>query len=66
MLCYAVFHNGVQIRVQIRVYPYDPKGNDWQRARTLAIELAEKNERSGYKCLVEHFGVSGVGTVVWM
>lgn len=62
MLCYAVFHNGVQIRV----YPYAPEGNDWQRARTLAIELAEKNERSGYKCLVEHFGVSGVGTVVWM
>jgi hypothetical protein len=62
MFCYAVFHNNVQIRV----YPYDIVGSDWQRARTLAIELAEKNERSGYKCIVEHFGVSGVGTVVWM
>ena len=62
MFCYSVFHNGVQIRV----YPYEREGNDWRRARTLAIALAEKNERSGYKCSVEHFGVSGVGTVVWM
>lgn len=61
MFCYAVFHEDKQIRV----FPYEREGNDWQRARTLAIELAEKNERSGHKCSVEHFGASDVGTVVW-
>lgn len=61
MNCYAVFHNGVQVRV----YSYAREGDDWQRARTLAIELADRNTRLGYKCTVEHFGASGVGTIVW-
>lgn len=61
MLCYAVFHNNTQVRV----YPYNNVGNDWQRARALAIELAEKAEANGYKYTVEHFGASGVGITVW-
>lgn len=61
MFCYAVFHKDKQIRV----FPYNPHGNDWQRARTLAIELAEKAASNGYAYTVEHFGASDVGTVVW-
>ena len=61
MFCYAVFHNDTQVRV----YPYNSVGDDWQRARTLAIKLAEKAEANGYKYTVEHFGASGVGTTVW-
>lgn len=62
MFCYAVFHNDKQIRT----FPYNQAGNDWQRARILAIELAKKAERNGYAYTVEHFGASSVGTVVWM
>ncbi len=61
MFCYAVFHDNKQIRV----FPYATQGNDWQRARTLAIEMATKAEQNGYKYTVEHFGASGVGTTVW-
>ncbi|MCH9835456.1 hypothetical protein K0U83_07320 [bacterium] len=58
MFCYAVFHHNKQLRV----FPYDSTGDDWKRARILAIKLAETGG-DGYS--VEHFGVSGVGTVVW-
>ena len=61
MFCYAIFHNDKQIRV----YPYNSTGGDWGRARALAIEFANKGESNGYKYTVEHFGVSGVGTIVW-
>lgn len=61
MLYYAVFHNDKQIRV----YPYEIKGGDWKRARSLAIEMALHAEENGYHYTVEHFGISGVGVVVW-
>jgi hypothetical protein len=61
MFCYAVFLKDFQVRV----YPYDSTGNDWQRARTLAIALAEKAEANGYHYTVEHFGATGVGSTVW-
>jgi hypothetical protein len=59
MFCYAVFHKSIKIRV----FPYEREGRDWQRARTLAIELANG---LGKNHTVEHFGASGVGTVVWL
>ena len=61
MFCYAVFHNDTQVRV----YPYNSVGNDWQRARALAIELAEKAEENGYHYTVEHFGATDVGATIW-
>jgi hypothetical protein len=62
MPCYAVFHKNQQIRV----FPHEILGDDWKRARTLAIAMAEKAEQNGYQYTVEHFdGISGVGTTVW-
>ena len=61
MFCYAVFHNDKQVRV----YSYEVKGDDWKRARSLAIEMALHAEENGYRYTVEHFGISGVGVVVW-
>ena len=61
MFCYSVFHENKQVRV----FPYETQGTDWQRAKTLAIELAVKAEKNGYSYTVEHFGASGVGATVW-
>lgn len=61
MFCYAVFHNSQQVRV----FPYTPHGNDWRRARTLAIEMAERAEKAGYHYTVEHFGATDVGAIIW-
>lgn len=61
MFCYAVFHNDKQIRV----FPYNSTGNDWQRARTLAIEFAKRGEANGYAYSVEHFGATDVGVTIW-
>lgn len=61
MFCYAVFHQ----TQQLRVFPYNPTGNDWRRARALAIAMAEKAEQQGYKYSVEHFGATDVGKTIW-
>lgn len=61
MFCYAVFHGNKQIRV----YPYNPQGDDWKRARSLAIEMALHAEENGYKYTVEHFGATDVGKTIW-
>lgn len=61
MFCYAVFHEAQQLRV----FPYNITGNDWQRARALAIAMAEKAEKQGYKYTVEHFGATDVGATIW-
>jgi len=59
MFCYAVFHHNKQVRV----FPFNPTGNDWQRARTLAVEFAEKTKSEGYS--VEYFGATDVGVTIW-
>ncbi len=61
MFCYSVFLGSKQIAV----FSYNPNGNDWQRARSLAIELALKAEENGYHYTVEFFGAADVGRIVW-
>jgi hypothetical protein len=59
---YVVFHKDQQIRV----FPHEILGDDWKRARILAIAMAEKAEQNGYHYTVEHFdGISGVGVTIW-
>lgn len=62
MFCYAVFHHNKQIRV----FPFNPTGNDWQRARILAIEFAERGKQAGETGYsVEYFGATDVGATIW-
>jgi len=59
MFCYAVFHHNKQVRV----FAYNPTGDDWKRARILAVEFAERAGAEGYS--VEHFGATDVGATIW-
>ncbi len=59
MFCYAVFHHNTQVRV----FPFNPTGDDWKRARTLAVEFAERAKAEGYS--VEYFGATDVGITIW-
>ena len=61
MFCYAVFHDNRQLRV----FPFNPTGDDWKRARILAIDMAEKAEASGHHYTVEYFGATDVGVTIW-
>ena len=61
MFCYAVF-NGSK---QVAVFPYDSVGDDWKRARTLAIDVALKAEKNGYHFTVEFFGAVAIGRIIW-
>ena len=61
MTCFAVFHGNKQLRV----FHYSLGSfRDRERAKKLALELADKNDAQGYPCTVEEFGISGVGCVV--
>jgi hypothetical protein len=60
MDCYVVF-NGAK---QVRVFHHDITGDDWKRAKGLAIDFASKMRAAGYDFTVEHFDLSGVGTTV--
>lgn len=61
MTCFAVFHGDKQLRV----FHYSLGSfRDRERAKNLALELADKNDAQGYPCIVEEFGISGVGCVV--
>jgi len=59
MFCYAVFHHDKQVRV----FPFNSVGDDWKRARTLAIAFAESANTEGYS--VEYFGATEVGITIW-
>jgi|LakMenEpi03Aug12_release.lakeMendotaPanAssembly.Ray.scaffolds.fasta_scaffold3410350_1 hypothetical protein len=61
MFCYSVFRGSNQIAV----FPYTPQGDDWKRARSLAIELALKAEENGYHYTVEFFGATDAGKIIW-
>lgn len=61
MFCYAIFYQNKQIKV----FPYSINGDDWKRAKSLAIEFATKAGINGYKYTIEHFGASDVGVIVW-
>lgn len=58
MFCHVVFHRNKQLRV----FPFNPIGDDWKRSRTLAIEFASK---ATVPCTVEYFGATDVGTTIW-
>ena len=61
MTCFAIFHGNKQLRV----FHYSLGSfRDRERAKKLALELADKNDEQGYPCIVEEFGISGVGCVV--
>ena len=61
MFCYAVFEGSNQIVV----FPYDSVGDDWKRARTLAINVAVKAAENGCALTVEFFGAVDIGRVIW-
>lgn len=61
MFCYCVFHGSKQIAV----FPYAVQGDDWKRARSLAIEVALKAEANGYHYTVEFFGATDAGKIIW-
>ena len=63
MAHYAVFEKSTD--KQIRVYPYDVLvPGDYLRAERLAFELARKNHKNGYPCIVERFHLVDVGVLI--
>lgn len=62
MFCFAVFHQAKQVRV----FSYVPGSfRDRERAKQLAIDMAQASTQAGYPSSVEEFGLSGVGCVAW-
>ena len=61
MNCFVIFEGARQIKV----YGYD-RGSfrDRERARALAIKMAEAHHHDGRPCTVEEFLASGVGTTI--
>jgi len=66
MKMYVVYRLDKYALAQVKVLYYNDKGNDWQRARTLAIEMAEKAEKAGLTYIVKHYGQAEPhGTTIW-
>lgn len=61
--CYVIYE--ASSNKALKNYPYQGgSSEDRERASALAIEFAEKMLATGYPCLVEHIGVSGVGVLI--
>lgn len=61
MFCYALFLDNKQIKV----YPYSiAHPSDEKRALGLAMAMRDAAKANGYHYTIEHFGASGVGTIV--
>lgn len=62
MTCFAIFHGNKQLKV----FQYSfGSFKDRARAKNLALEFALNGLKNDYQYIVEEFGISGVGCVVF-
>jgi hypothetical protein len=64
MSCFAVWLKSPNRQIRVYEYTFD-NSSDRARAETLARNFADAQHANGYPCTVEHFGISGVGVLVY-